>query len=147
MLKDFKAFVLRGNVLDLAVAVIIGAAFGKIIASLTNDIILPPIGKLLGGVNFTDLFIPLDGKQYASLAIAQAAGAPTINYGVFINTIIDFILVAFVIFLVVRLMNRMKTEPAPAATTTKECPFCFTQIPIPAIRCPNCTSDLSKTGN
>jgi len=147
MLKEFKAFVLRGNVLDLAVAVIIGAAFGKVITSLTNDIIMPPIGLLLGGVNFSDLFISLDGNTYASLAVAQAAGAPTINYGLFINTIIDFILVAFVIFLVVRTMNRMKPAPAVSAPTTKECPYCFTQIPIPAIRCPNCTSDLNKTGS
>lgn len=142
MLKDFRDFVMKGNVIDLAVAVVIGAAFGKIIASLTNDIILPPIGMLLGQVNFTDLFISLDGKQYASLAIAQAAGAPTINYGVFINTIIDFIIVAFVIFLIVRTMNKMKSQPAPSAPSTKECPHCYTQIPIPATRCPNCTSDL-----
>lgn len=147
MLKEFRAFILRGNVIDLAVAVIIGAAFGKIITSFTNDIIMPPIGLLLGGVNFTDLFIPLDGNQYASLAVAQAAGAPTINYGVFINTIIDFLIIAFVIFMVVRQMNRMKPGPVPAAITTKECPFCFTQIPIPAIRCPNCTSEISKTGS
>ena len=108
MLKEFKDFVMRGNVIDLAVAVIIGAAFGKIVTSFTNDIIMPPIGMLLGNVNFTDLFIALDGNQYASLAIAQAAGAPTINYGVFINTIIDFIIVAFVIFLIVKQMKRMK---------------------------------------
>src|SRR4030066_2379196 len=132
MLKEFKEFVMKGNVIDLAVAVIIGAAFGKIVTSFTNDIIMPPIGLLLGNVNFTDLFIALDGKEYASLAIAQAAGAPTINYGVFINTIIDFIIVAFVIFLIVRQMNRMKRSPAPTAPTTKECPYCYTQIPIPA---------------
>ena len=142
MLKEFKAFVLKGNVLDLAVAVIIGAAFGKIITSFTNDIIMPPIGMLLGNVNFADLFISLDGNQYASLAIAQAAGAPTINYGVFINTIIDFLIVAFVIFMIIRQMNKMKEQPAAAAPTTKECPYCFTQIPIPATRCPNCTSEL-----
>ena len=146
MLKEFKEFVMKGNVLDLAVAVIIAAAFGKVVTSLTNDIIMPPIGLLLGGVNFTDLFISLDGNTYASLAVAQAAGAPTINYGVFINTIIDFILVAFVIFLIIRQINRMKRSPAPAAPATKECPHCFTQIPIPATRCPNCTSDLSNTG-
>ena len=142
MLREFKDFVLRGNVLDLAVAVIIGAAFGKIITSFTNDIIMPPIGMLLGNVNFSDLFISLDGNDYASLAIAQAAGAPTINYGVFINTIIDFLIVAFVIFLVIRSMNRLKKQPAPAAPSTKDCPYCFTQIPIPATRCPNCTSEL-----
>jgi large conductance mechanosensitive channel len=142
MLKEFKEFVMKGNVIDLAVAVIIGAAFGKIVTSFTNDIIMPPVGLLLGNVNFTDLFISLDGQQYASLAVAQAAGAPTINYGVFINTIIDFIIVAFIIFLIVKSMNRMKEQPVPAAPTTKECPFCCTQIPIPATRCPNCTSDL-----
>ena len=142
MLKEFKEFALRGSVIDLAIGVIIGAAFGKIVTSLTNDIIMPPIGLLLGGVNFTDLFIALDGNEYASLAAAQAIGAPTINYGVFINAIIDFIIVAFVIFLIVRQMNRMKRAPAPAAPSTKECPYCYTQIPIPAARCPNCTSDL-----
>jgi large conductance mechanosensitive channel len=103
---------------------------------------MPPIGMLLGNVNFTDLFIALDGNQYASLAIAQAAGAPTINYGVFINTIIDFIIMAFVIFLIVKQMNRMRHAPAPAAPSTKECSFCYTQIPIPATRCPNCTSEI-----
>ena len=142
MLKEFKDFALRGNVMDLAIAVIIGGAFGKIITSFVNDIIMPPLGLLLGNVNFTDLFIALDGMKYGSLADAQAAGAPTLNYGLFINTIIDFILVAFVIFLVVRQINRVKRAPAPAAPTTKDCPHCFTQIPIPATRCPNCTSEL-----
>jgi len=122
--------------------VIIGAAFGRIITSLVNDIIMPPLGLLLGNVNFTDLFVSLNGTKYATLADAQTAGAATINYGIFINTIIDFILVALVIFLIIRQINRMKRAPAPAAPTTKECPHCFTQIPIPATRCPNCTSDL-----
>lgn len=143
MLKEFKEFVMKGNVVDLAVAVIIGAAFGRIITSLVADIIMPPLGLLLGKVNFTDLFVSLDGSKYASLADAQAAGAPTLNYGLFINTIIDFIIVAFVIFLIIRQINRVKKAPAPAAPTTKECPHCFTQIPIPATRCPNCTSELS----
>jgi len=143
MLKEFKEFVMKGNVIDLAVAVIIGAAFGRIITSLVNDIIMPPLGLLLGNVNFTDLFVSLNGTKYATLADAQAAGAATINYGLFINTIIDFILVALVIFLIIRSINRMKRAPAAAAApTTKECPHCFTQIPIPATRCPNCTSDL-----
>ena len=133
---------MKGNVLDMAIGIIIGVAFGAIVTSLVKDIIMPPIGLLLGGVNFTDLFITLDGNQYISLAAAQAAGAPTINYGVFINTIIDFIIVAFVIFLIVRQMNRMKRVSEPAAATTKECPYCYTQIPIPATRCPNCTSTL-----
>jgi large conductance mechanosensitive channel len=142
MLKEFRDFALKGNVIDLAIAVIIGAAFGAIISSLVNDIIMPPIGYALGGVNFNDLFISLNGVAYASLADAKAAGAPTINYGVFLNTIIDFIIIAFVLFLVVRSINRMKKASAPAAPTTKECPYCFTQIPIPAKRCPNCTSQL-----
>jgi large conductance mechanosensitive channel len=143
MLKEFKEFVMRGNVLDLAVAVIIGGAFGKIITSFVNDILMPPIGLLLGGVDFANLFFSLNGQAYASLADAQAAGAPTINYGVFLNTVIDFLIVAVVIFLVVKAANRMKKpEPAAAAPTTKECPHCFTTIPLKATRCPNCTSQL-----
>jgi len=142
MLKEFKEFVMRGNVLDLAIAVIIGGAFGKIITSFVNDVLMPPIGLLLGGVDFADLFISLDGQTYESLAAAQESGAATVNYGVFLNTVIDFIIVAFVIFLVVKAANRMK-KPAPvAAPTTKECPHCFTIIPIKATRCPNCTSQL-----
>jgi large conductance mechanosensitive channel len=142
MWKEFKEFALKGNMIDLAFAVIIGGAFGKIITSLVNDIIMPLLGQLLGKVNFTDLFISLNGTKYASLADAQAAGAATVNYGVFINAIIDFLIVAFVIFLIVKQINRMKKAPAPAAATTKECPYCFTQIPIPATRCPHCTSEL-----
>ncbi len=142
MLKEFKNFVMRGNVIDLAVAVIIGAAFGAIVTSFVNDIIMPLIGQLLGKVNFTDLFISLNGQSYATLAAAKTAGAATVNYGVFINTIINFVIIAFVIFLVIRQINRFKKPPEPAAATTKECPFCFTQIPIPATRCPNCTSEL-----
>jgi len=143
MLKEFKEFAIKGNMIDLAIAVILGGAFGKIITSLVNDIIMPLIGQLLGKVNFVDLFIALNGEKYASLADAQAAGAATFNYGVFINTIIDFLIVAFIIFLLIRQINKMKKAPAPAAPTTKECPHCFTQIPIPATRCPNCTSELS----
>ncbi len=139
MLKEFKEFAIKGNVIDLAIAVIMGIAFGAIISSLVNDMIMPIIGYALGGVNFNDLFISLNGTAYASLAAAKAAGAPTINYGVFINTIINFIIVAFVLFLLVRSINRLKKAPAP---TTKDCPYCFTAIPIPATRCPNCTSDL-----
>ena len=142
MLKEFKTFVLRGNVIDLAVAVVIGAAFGRIVTSFVNDIIMPPIGYLLGGVDFTSLFISLDGQSYPSLAAAQAAGAPTINYGVFLMTIIDFLIIAFFVFLVVKAMNAMQKKPAPAEPTTKDCPHCFTQIPIKATRCPNCTSQL-----
>lgn len=142
MLKEFKEFAMRGSLLDLAIAVVLGGAFGKIITSLVNDIIMPPIGLLLGGISFEDLFVSLNGVKYASLADAQAAAAPTLNYGLFINTILDFIIVALVMFLLIRQINRMKPAPAPVAVTTKECPFCFTQIPIPATRCPNCTSEL-----
>jgi len=142
MFKEFRDFVMRGNVLDLAVAVIIGAAFGKIITSFVNDVLMPPIGFLLGGVDFSNLFIALDGKTYDSLEAAQAASAVTINYGVFLNTVIDFLIVALVIFLIVRTANRLK-KPAPAAeATTKECPYCYSIIPIKAKRCPHCTSQL-----
>jgi len=142
MLKEFREFVMRGNVLDLAIAVIIGGSFGKIVTSFVNDVIMPPIGLLLGGVDFTNLFIALDGNLYESLDAAKAAGAATINYGVFLNTVIDFIIVTFVIFLIIKSANKMR-KPAPAAEpTTKECPHCFTTIPIKAKRCPNCTSQL-----
>lgn len=142
MIKEFRDFILRGNVLDLAVAVIIGGAFGRIISSLVNDIIMPPIGLLLGRVDFSSLFISLSGAPYASLKDAQAAGAPTLNYGVFINTIIDFLIVALVIFLVVRVANRLQRPKPQPAPTTKECPYCATTIALKAVRCPNCTSDL-----
>jgi len=143
MLKEFKEFAMRGNVLDLAIGVIIGGAFGKIVTSLVNDIIMPPIGLLLGQVNFKDLFIDLSGKGYASLAAAQEAGGATINYGMFINTLIDFIIVAFVIFLLVRAINRMqRPKPVPAPATTKKCPYCTSEIALEATRCPHCTSQL-----
>ncbi|MCG2768909.1 MAG: large conductance mechanosensitive channel protein MscL [Anaerolineae bacterium] len=151
MLKDFKAFVLRGNVMDLAVGVILGTAFGAIVKSLVNDVIMPPIGLLLGGVDFSNLFLLLKAGSptppYASLADAQAAGAVTVNYGVFVNAIISFLIVAFVIFLLIRSLNRMtqKEEAAPAEPTTKECPYCLSTIPIKATRCAHCTSDLSVT--
>jgi large conductance mechanosensitive channel len=143
MWKDFKEFIMRGNVIDLAVAVIIGAAFGAIVTSFVNDIVMPLIGQALGKVNFTDFFISLNGVKYATLADAKAAGAATVNYGVFINTIINFLIIAFVIFIVIRRINRLKKAPAPTEPTTKDCPFCHTQIPIPATRCPNCTSELT----
>ena len=144
MLKEFKKFAMRGNVVDMAIGVIIGGAFGKIITSLINDVIMPPIGMLLGQVNFADLFLDLSGKGYPSLVAAQEAGAATINYGLFLNTILDFIVVALVIFLLVRQINRMQKqeETPPAAPTTKKCPYCFTEIPIEATRCPHCTSEL-----
>lgn len=142
MWKEFKKFIMRGNVIDLAVGVIIGGAFGKIVSSFVNDIIMPPIGLLLGQVNFKDIYINISGKSFASLADAQAAGAPTINIGLFVNNIIDFLIVALIIFLVIKAVNKLQ-KPAPAAApTTKECPHCCTQIPIKATRCPNCTSEL-----
>jgi large conductance mechanosensitive channel len=142
MIQDFKAFTMRGNVLDLAVAVIIGAAFGAIVTSAVNDIIMPPIGLLMGNVDFKDLFISLSGQSFPSLAAAKAAGAPVIAYGQFLNTVINFLIVALVIFLVVRAASKLQ-RPAPvAAATTKDCLYCFTAIPIPASRCPNCTSQL-----
>jgi len=142
MLKEFKEFVMRGNVLDLAVAVIIGGAFGKIVSSFVNDVLMPPFGLLLGGADFTNLFIPLDGQTYASLEAAKAAGAATLNYGVFINTVIDFLIIAFVIFLIIKSANKMKKPVPAAAPTTKECPHCFSTISLKATRCPNCTSEI-----
>ncbi len=142
MFKEFKEFVMRGNVLDLAVAVIIGAAFGKIVTSFTNDILMPPIGMALGKVDFSNLFVSLSGGTFATLAEAKKAGAATINYGLFLNTILDFLIVAFAIFLIVKQVNRM-SRPAPAAAvTTKDCPFCASAIPLAAVRCPHCTSEL-----
>ena len=145
MMKDFKEFILRGNVLDLAVGVIIGGAFGKIVASLTADILMPPIGLLLGKVDFKNLYIDLSGKTYASLEAAQKAGAPTINYGVFINTLIDFLIIAFVIFLVVKQVSKFmpKPVPAPAPAPSKDCPRCLSAIPVKATRCAFCTSDVA----
>ena len=146
MLKEFKEFALRGNVLDLAIGVIIGGAFGKIVTSLVNDIIMPPIGLLLGNVNFSDLYWNLSEGNYVSLEEAQAAGVVTINYGLFINTIINFLLVAVVVFFVVRFFNelRRKEERPAADPTTKKCPYCKSEIKIGATRCPMCTSQLEK---
>jgi large conductance mechanosensitive channel len=145
MLKEFKAFVMRGNVLDLAVGIIIGAAFGTIVKSLVDDVIMPPIGLALGGVDFANLFLllkpgPKGPPPYATLAEAQAAGAVTVNYGTFINTVVTFVIVAFVIFLIVRMANRLR--PPETAAATKDCPYCRMPIPVGAVRCPNCTSDL-----
>jgi large conductance mechanosensitive channel len=143
MLQDFKAFIMKGNVLDLAVAVIIGAAFGAIVTSMVNDIVMPPIGMVLGHVDFKELFISLNGQSYPTLAAAKTAAAPVIAYGQFLNTIINFLIIAFVIFLVVRAASKLQ-KPAPAAApTTKDCAYCCTAIPIPAKRCPHCTSQLT----
>jgi large conductance mechanosensitive channel len=142
MFKEFKNFIMRGNVLDLAVAVIIGAAFGKIVTSLVGDILMPPLGLALKHVDFTNLFIDLSGVHRDTLAQAKAAGDATINYGVFLNNVIDFLIVAFVIFLIIQQANKLKRAPVPADPTTKECPFCHTTIPLAATRCPNCTSNL-----
>lgn len=139
---EFKEFAMKGNVLDMAIGIIIGLAFGNIINSLVKDIIMPPIGLILGRVDFSNLFYSLNGKSYPSLAVAQAAGAPTINYGTFINTVINFLIIALVIFLLIRRVNAMKSKPAPAAPNTKDCPFCKENISKEAIRCPHCTSDL-----
>jgi large conductance mechanosensitive channel len=151
MLKEFKEFAMKGNVMDMAVGIIIGAAFGPIVGSLVGDVIMPPIGLLMGNVDFSNLFFVLkEGAQaapYASVAAAKAAGAVTINYGLFINTIINFVIVAFAVFLMIKAMNRMKREqpaPAPAVPTTKECPHCCSAVPIRATRCGFCTSELKN---
>jgi large conductance mechanosensitive channel len=142
MFKEFKAFAMRGNMLDMAVGIIIGAAFGRIISSFVADIIMPPIGLLIGKVDFSGLFLNISGTSYPTLAAAKAAGAATINYGVFLNTVLDFLIVALVIFMLIRQVNRWN-KPAPAAApTTKECPYCVSTIPLKATRCPNCTSEL-----
>lgn len=143
MLQEFKKFAMRGNAIDLAVGFIMGGAFGAIVNSLVNDIIMPPIGLLLGKVDFSNLFINLSGTAYATLEEAKKAGAATINYGLFINTLVNFLIVSFALFLVVRQVNRWTAKPAPAAEpTTKECPYCYSEIPIKATRCPQCTSQL-----
>lgn len=141
--NDFKAFIARGNVLDLAVGIIIGAAFGQVIATFVNDVVMPPIGLLVGHVNFTGLYINLSGRHYPSLAAANAAGAPVIAYGLFINALVNFLVVALVIFLALRgIRHARKPSPAPVASV-KSCPFCYTAIPNQAVRCPACTSELS----
>lgn len=144
MLKEFKEFAVKGNVIDLAVGVIIGGAFGKIVSSLVNDMIMPVIGLLIGKVDFTNLFISLDGTKYPSLAVAQESGAATLNYGIFINTIIEFLIIAFSIFIVIRQLNRFKKKEVvvEAAPTTKTCPYCYTEIHLDTTRCPNCTSTI-----
>ena len=146
MFKDFKEFIMRGNVVDMAVGVIIGGAFGKIVTSLVNDVIMPPVGRLTGGVDFSSLYINLSGTAYASLAEAQKAGAATVNYGVFLNTVINFLIVAGAMFLVISQMNNLKKrleKPHPdAAPTTRDCPLCLSVIPVKALKCAHCASDL-----
>jgi len=144
MFKEFKEFALKGSVIDLAVGIVIGAAFNKVVASFVNDILMPPVGLLVGKVDFSNLMLSLTGTHHASLAEAKAAGAPTINYGLFINTVLDFFIVAFAVYLLVRQINRIRRRPeaVPAGPATKECPYCFSNIPVKAVRCPHCTSEL-----
>ena len=144
MMSEFKQFALRGNVVDMAVGIVIGVAFGKIVSSFVSDVLMPPIGLLLGGVDFANLFVNLGPENHATLAAAKEAGAATINYGVFVNTIISFVIVAFAIFMVIRNLNKLKRkeEAPPAEPTTKECPFCVSTIPIKAVRCAHCTVEL-----
>ncbi len=144
MLKEFKEFAMKGNVLDMAIGIIIGGAFGKIVTSMVSDILMPPIGLLMGKVDFSSLFINLSGQPQPSLTAAKAAGAPTINYGVFSQAIFDFVIVAFVIFVLVKQVNRLKRQPEapPSVPTTKDCPHCLSSIPVRATRCGHCTSDL-----
>jgi large conductance mechanosensitive channel len=147
MIKEFKEFAMRGNVLDLAVGIIIGGAFGTIVKSLVDDVIMPPIGLALGNVDFSDLFLLLKAGSrgappYATLAEAQAAGAVTVNYGLFVNAVITFLIVAFAVFLIIRAANRLRPQEAPAAPATTDCPYCRMAIPVAATRCPQCTSEL-----
>lgn len=145
MLKEFKEFAVHGSALDMAVGIILGAAFGKVVAGLVSEIIMPPIGMLLGHVDFSSFFINLSGTHYATLAEARKAGAAVIAYGAFLNSVFEFLIVAFAVFLLVRQVNRLrKPAPAPAAPTTKECPFCVSTISLKATRCPNCTSQLQS---
>lgn len=143
MFKEFKEFAVKGNVMDLAIGVVIGAAFGKIVSSLVSDIIMPPLGLLMGKVNFDSLYFNLSARRYESLAAAKAAGAPTLNYGLFLNNIIDFLIVAFVIFLLVKQINKFKKKPASPDSNLKDCPFCFSKIHLKAARCPACTSEIA----
>ena len=142
MLKEFKEFAMKGPVIELAVGVIIGAAFGKIVSSLVDDIIMPPVGRMLGNVDFANLFVNLSDKDYPSVAAAKAAGAATLNYGIFFNTILNFLIIAFVLFLIIRQMNALKKPELAAAAATKDCPHCLSAIPLKATKCAHCTADL-----
>jgi large conductance mechanosensitive channel len=141
MINEFKQFIMRGNVVDLAVGVVIGAAFGKIVTSFVEDILMPPIGMALGNVDFSSLFISLSGKDFPSVAAAKAAGAATLNYGIFLNNILNFVIIAFAIFILIKQINRMQ-QPAPASPSTKDCPFCLSAVPLGASKCAHCTSEL-----
>jgi large conductance mechanosensitive channel len=143
MFKEFKEFAMRGNVLDMAVGIVIGAAFGAIVTSFVADVLMPPLGHLLGHADFSNLFFSLNGQHYDTLLAAKAAGAATLNYGLFINAVVNFLIVAFAVFLLVRAVNRMQKKQAPAAATTRECPRCLSSVPLKATRCAFCTSDLS----
>jgi large conductance mechanosensitive channel len=144
MLKEFKEFAMRGNVLDMAVGIIVGAAFGQIVNSFVQDVMMPPVGRVLGHVDFSNLFVTLTGQHYDTLAAAKAAGAATLNYGMFLNTVINFVIVAFAVFLLVRQVNHFMPKPAPVpvAPTTRDCPYCLSAVPAKAIKCAHCTSDL-----
>jgi large conductance mechanosensitive channel len=143
MLKEFKEFAMRGNVLDMAVGIIIGASFGQIVSSFVQDVLMPPVGRLLGHVDFSNLFLNLSETHYDTIAAAKAAGAATLNYGVFLNTVINFLIVAFAVFLLVRQVNRFAPKPAPAAApATRDCPYCLSAVPARATRCPHCTSEI-----
>jgi large conductance mechanosensitive channel len=143
MFKEFKEFAMRGNVLDMAVGIVIGAAFGAIVTSFVADVLMPPLGHVLGHADFSNLFVSLNGQHYDTLVAAKAAGAATLNYGLFINAVVNFLIVAFAVFLLVRAVNRMQKKQAPAAATTRECPRCLSNVPLKATRCAFCTSDLS----
>lgn|SRR5262245_20791032 len=144
MIKEFKEFIMRGNVVDLAVGVVIGAAFGKIVTSFVEDVLMPPIGLALGNVDFANLFINLSGKQFPTVAAAKAAGAATLNYGIFLNQVINFLIIAFVIFMLIKQINRLQKPAAapPAPPATKDCPYCLSSVPLKATRCAHCTSEL-----
>jgi large conductance mechanosensitive channel len=147
MFEEFRKFLMRGSVVDLAIGIVIGAAFTVVVTSFVNDLLMPPIGLVLGRASFVDLFVSLDGRPYSSLAAAKAAGAPTLNYGAFVTTIINFLIIGFAVFLVVRAVNRMVSPPAAApAAPTRECPYCTVAIPVRAVRCPQCTSELRPGG-
>lgn len=142
MYQEFKEFIMRGNVVDLAVGVVIGAAFGKIVTSFVEDILMPPIGLLLGGVDFSNLFINLSGQDYPSIAAAKQAGAATLNYGIFLNNVLNFLIIAFAIFLLIKQVNRLQRTEPTAEPATKECPHCLSSVPLRALKCAHCTADL-----